>query len=384
VVFPTARIWAPQVPVDDIVAVGGVLRVPRRSYYDRDGIDYEQRARLAERHGKVPAGKSLEIERHREEIELRLEDMPTGLAEATAALTPVAVPDDVARYHPAARRLRDRNAEHQVSQAQLRRAVRVIHAIATEAQRRGWKAYTETAGVRIEPPEIKVRISIKERGVHRRGPWEEEVRRYRNYTPFFRERPVPTGPYDQDATGELELSIDVTPDGGFDGRQSRWSDRQSWTLEERLPHLFQEIAMRVVLAERHAVRQRNAAERAAEAAQCAKEERERQWHALMAQARERLIEDHRAAHLRGQADAWHEADRLRAYCAAVSENHSGDPDTEKFLTLAKNHATSIDPLSDPPALPCAPEPTAQALQPYMPAGWSAHGPEHGRGMYRAW
>lgn len=229
-----------------------------------------------------------------------------------------------------------------------------------------------------------MRISIKERGVHRRGPWEEDVRRYRDYTPFFRERPVPTGPYDEDATGELELSIDVTPGCGFDGRQSRWSDRQSWTLEERLPYLFQEIAMRIVLAERHAIRQRIAAERAAEAAQRAKEERERQWHALMTQARERLIEDHRAAHLRAQADAWHEADRLRAYCAAVAEKHAGPRHTEQFLTWAKNRATSIDPLTVPPTLPCAPEPTAETLQPYMPAGWSAHGPEYGRDIYRGW
>lgn len=370
--------------MNDIVAAGGVLRVPWRTYYDRHSVDYEQRARLAERHGKVPAGKWLEIERHRDEIELRLEDMPPGLADAVAELTPVPVRDDVARYHPAARQFRDEKAEHQVSQEQLRRAVRLVHAVAVEAERRGWKAEAETGGLCLRPSGLTVEISITERGVHRRGPWEHEVRRYRNYTRFLRERPVPTGPYDKDATGELELAISVTPGGGFDGRQRCWGDRQSWTLEERLPHLFQEIAVRIVLAERHAVRQRIAAERAAEAARRAKDERERQWHALMADARDRLIEDHHAAHLRAQAEAWHEVNRLRAYCAAVAAEHGGQPDTEEFLAWAGNHVASIDPLTEPPRLPGVPEATVEVLQPYLPSGWSAHGPEFGRGAYRGW
>lgn len=183
-----ANVSVTQQLMDEVAAAGGVFRVPRRGWYDRTGVDYEQRARLAERHGKVPHGKWLSIERHRDEVELRLEDMPAGLAEATAELVPVRVPENVARYHPAARRFRDCKAEHQVSQDALRRAVRIVHAIALEAQRRGWKAHAETAGVRIEPRGISVHVTLKERGVQRRGPWEEEVKRYGNYRPIFRRR----------------------------------------------------------------------------------------------------------------------------------------------------------------------------------------------------
>jgi hypothetical protein len=43
--------------VDDVVAAGGTLRVPRRGWYERDEIDYENRVRLAERFGRVPPGR---------------------------------------------------------------------------------------------------------------------------------------------------------------------------------------------------------------------------------------------------------------------------------------------------------------------------------------
>jgi hypothetical protein len=39
--------------VDDIIGAGGALRVPRKRWNDKGGVDYERRARLAESHGKV-------------------------------------------------------------------------------------------------------------------------------------------------------------------------------------------------------------------------------------------------------------------------------------------------------------------------------------------
>lgn len=360
----------------DVVTAGGTLRLPRPAWHGRPGIDYAHRARLAERHGKVPPGKWLSIEIDRDMVELRFEDMAEGAATTPPKLVAVPIPEVVGRHHTAARVFRDGRAKHRVSQNSLPRAVRLVEAVAREAQRRRWKVRAETAGLRIELGNISVDITMKERGVHRRGPWEEDVKRYRNYRPIFaRERSTPNGAYDQDATGELELAIAVTPCGGFDGRQSRWSDRQSWTLEQRLPHLFQEIQHRVVLAERFAIRQRLAAERAAEAQRHAQHQREQRWHELTEQARARLLEDHRATSLRAQADAWREAERLRQYCAALEAAHSEHPETATLLTWARRYIEAIDPLSTPPALPATPEPTAEALQPYLPRGWSAYGPD---------
>jgi hypothetical protein len=47
--------------VDDVIAAGGSLRVPRKRWNETGGVDYERRARLAESHGKVPAGSRLVV-----------------------------------------------------------------------------------------------------------------------------------------------------------------------------------------------------------------------------------------------------------------------------------------------------------------------------------
>jgi hypothetical protein len=47
--------------VDDVIAAGGSLRVPRKRWNDKDAVDYERRARLAESYGKVPRGSRLVV-----------------------------------------------------------------------------------------------------------------------------------------------------------------------------------------------------------------------------------------------------------------------------------------------------------------------------------
>jgi hypothetical protein len=123
-------------------------------------------------------------------------------------------------------------------------------------------------------------------------------------------------------------------------------------------------------------RQGIAAETAADAARREAEEREHTWHELMDQARERLIETHRATQLRAQADAWDEACRLRRYCDAIDVAHGDHPPTAQWLAWARAHATQLDPLTDPRTMHAAPEATPETLQPHLPDGWSALGPEH--------
>ena len=215
--------------------------------------------------------------------------------------------------------------------------------------------------------------------MHARGPWEDEVRRYRNvsrYSFLGRDRELPTGPYDAGATGRLRAELHVGRAWIYKGRQSRFADRQSWTLEDRLPHLSREIEERVAEARRVAEQERIAAEQAAEAARRAANERERTWHRLMDQARELLVETHRAAQLRAQADAWDEARRLRRYCDAMDATHGDHPGTAHWIAWARAHTDQLDPLTEPPTMPDAPEATPEALQPHLPNGWSAHGPEH--------
>jgi hypothetical protein len=361
--------------VKDVVAAGGSLRVQRpRWTYDWDGVDYENRAHLAMRFGKVPDGKRLAVINLRDELELRLVDAP-GRRYVRGELTPVPVPEKVGRYHAAARAFRTAAEHHQVSRALLPRATRIVQAIAIEAARRGWSADSSDGLLRIAAGDHAFSLHLYEQGVHTRGDWEREVRHYRDVSRdsyFYRDRVLPTGPYDADASGALTLELGGQRD--FPGRQSRWGDRQSWSLEDRLPHLFREIDERIVEAEHIAEDERVAAEERRIAAQREAEERERTWHRLMAEARERFLEDHLAATLREQASAWHTADGLRRYCDAMEAAHGGQPGTAEWLAWARAFVRRTDPLSMPTAMPEQPEPEPEDLQRYLPSGWSARGP----------
>ncbi len=196
-------------------------------------------------------------------------------------------------------------------------------------------------------------------------------------------RATPSGPYDADTTGELNLELQVARSWIFRGRQSRWGDRKSWSLEERLPHLLREIEERIAKADRVAEEERIAEEKAAEEARRAAEERERQWHLLMKRARKQLVETQRADLLRAQAAAWGEAERLRAYCDAMEAAYGERPESAEWIAWARDFSSRLDPLRVPPSMPEEPEETPEALQEHLPAGWSVHGPEYdGRGLTR--
>ena len=125
--------------VDDVIAAGGSCRFPQQRWHARGSVDFERRARLAEVYGKVPAEKRLVVRRvSNDEIEVVLEEAP-GYVSGRLEVTPVRVPTRVGRYHAAARWFRERTERHEVSRSQLARATRLIHAIAMEADRRGWQ-----------------------------------------------------------------------------------------------------------------------------------------------------------------------------------------------------------------------------------------------------
>ncbi len=376
--------------VEDVIAAGGSLRVPRWPAYSPDRVDYRRRARLAERHKKVPAGKRLSIKSIDRELEISLVDAPT--TRTPAQLSPVPVPEKVRRYHPAVRRFRENADGHEVSRALLGRAARILEAIAVEAERRGWDVGPTSGSVNdadstsstgcagdliLSPSEQTFGLQLREEGVHLRGAWEEQVRRYRDVSPgsvFYRDRTLARGAFDAEASGQLELELLVSRPWIFKERQRRWADRKSWTLEERLPHLFLEIEERIVEAELVAEEERVAAAEAAKRARIEAEERERRWRALIDGAKEELVEKQRADRLRSQASAWREAQLLAGYCDAIETTHGDRAETKPWLTWARDFVSRLDPLAQPPAMPSPPEPTPEALQSFLPDGWSAHGP----------
>jgi hypothetical protein len=370
--------------VDDVIAAGGSLRVPRKHWNEKEGIDYERRARLAESYGKVPRGSRLIVKTASAE-ELLIELVTDGSAaaegeeEPSLGLSPVAVPVRLTKYHRVAREFRDRTNLHEISRKALPRALRIVHALAVEAERRGYEiacvqvhedrygrtewrpAHDGQLVFTINGHQLKMRIW--EKGAGQRGPYEHQMTRWKQ----DREQPVRLmqfvhrpKPYDSGATGELN----VEALGSARGRQKAWGDRTRWQLEERLPNLLRELEVEAVEAEeRRLAREREQAEQ------------QRQWEAAMERGKRRFVDDHRLEVLRDRVRAWEEADAIRAYCASVEARYgvdaiAADPDAAEWLALARDHAERAQKL---PHMPAEPEITHDRLKPYL-GGWSPYGP----------
>jgi hypothetical protein len=360
--------------VADVLAAGGRLILPDETSHG--GVNWRQRAYAAQRHGKVPEGKRLSVAWTNAGFEIELLDGETGNELGADA---VPVPARVTKHHPVAREFRNRTSLHEVSRKALPRVLRIVHALAKEAECRGyqlgcvrvredsygrseWKPSHDGQLVfTINGHELKVRLW--EKGAGLRGPYEQQRKRWQEdrERPFremlFLDRPKP---YDSGATGELNIEAL----GWSHGRQSSWGDRKRWTLEDRLPQLLRELETQAVEAEE----QRLARERE-------EAERQRQWEAAMDRAKRRLVEDHRVSVLRTRVGAWHEADAIRAYCEAVEARHgaetiAADADAAQWLAFAREHA---DRAQRVPTMPADPEITHEALKPYL-GKWSPYGP----------
>jgi hypothetical protein len=378
--------------VDNVIAAGGSLVLPAKSWRDPGSIDYRRRARLAEQHGKVPVGKMLAIRNLPDgELEIELVDGPT-LPGSGEKPKPVEVPDRISRYHPAAKAFRDEKDRHEVSKEMVQRAVRIVHVLARQATARGWKvraaspsenAYgreswtpSKDGHLVIETKDELFWFRLREGKVHIRGHWEQEVEHYRNVDPesaWWRDRELPRGPYDANADGKLELELFCGQRYAYEGRQSRWGDRQRWSLEDRLTNAVLEVEIREAEAVHREERKREAAIEAKRQAEEAAKQREVDFEIHLKEAWQRLFEARRAKELRSQASAWAEALALSSYCDAVERAHGDDPEARRWLEWARGFIEKLDPLDKPPSLPEITEAPEDELQQYMPEGWSVRG-----------
>lgn len=381
--------------VDNVIAAGGTLVVPAKNWRDPGSINYRRRARLAEQHGKVPVGKLLAIRNLPDgELEIELVDGPT-LPGRDGGPKPIEVPDRVSRYHPAAKVFRDEKDRHEVSKETLGRAVRIIHVLAREATARGWEvraasvspnAYGRGSWTPSKDGHLVVKTTdelfwfrLREGKVQIRGHWEQEVERYRDIDPedaWWRDRELPRGPYDANADGKLELELFCGQSYAYQGRQSRWGDRQRWSLEDRLTDAVLEVEIRAAEAVHREERKREVAIEAKRQAEEVAKQREIDFEIHLKEAWQRLFEARRARELRSQASAWAEAQALSAYCDAVEGAHGDDPKTRRWLEWARGFIEKLDPLDKPPSLPEITEAPEDELQQYMPEGWSVRGAKY--------
>lgn len=368
--------------VNDVVAAGGSLRLPRTSYGRPGHVDYEQRARMAERFGKVPSGKRLVVH-HLPGAEVRI-DLVDGPETAVLPLRPVPVPRRVTQPHPVVVAFRTAADTLDVSRAAVPRAARILQALTVEAERRGhkvaapgpandsrgsrWASSDAGSGdgvVAISVDGHTCEVKLSEEGLQSRGYWEQRNRSYRHRPGGGGEWVTPPrSQYEANATGRLTLTL-VT---GYSssGRQQSWSDRTRWTLDEKLPEVLLEIETRAVEArERKREKERQAAER------------QRAWEQAMERARSLFLEEHRAKALADQADRWQRANTIRAYCAAAESTHPDSTETAEWVAWARSYGDRIDPLQQPPQRPPDPErispddlkPFLGRWNPYRPDNW---------------
>ena len=311
------------------------------------------------------------------EHEIRLEDMPEGFA---GEPLPVPVPARLQRPHAVAARYRDNTQNHQVSRAALPRSVRIVHALAVEAERRGNQASSPSSmahkrTARDSAKEVVAHLvltvgghayslGVAEEKVLLRGVWEERKRRAdeyrRNYPLFGGER---MKAYDADVTGRLTISL-LAPGYRHEGRATTWSDRKSWRLEDKLSELLRELELRAVDDdEREADEKRQA------------EERQRRWEAAMEEARRRFVEEHRAKVLRTHIAARHEVRTVSEYLRELEAAYGDDADAQEWITWVGQYIERVDPLRKTPSMPAEPEISNEDLRPFLPRGMNPYGPQ---------
>jgi hypothetical protein len=380
--------------VEDVIAAGGTLVVPSKSWRDPGSVDYRRRARLAEHLGKVPTGKLFAI-RNLPDGNLEIELVSGPTMPGGGKPKPIEVPEQISRYHPAAKSFRDGKDRHEVSRELVQRATRVVHVLSSEATARGWEvraasrspdAYgreswtpSKDGHLVIETEDERFWFRLREGKVRLRGRWEQEVEHHRNVdpdSPWWRDREIPGGPYDANADGKLDLELFCGKRYAYGDRQSRWGDRQRWSLEDRLTDVVLEIETRAAEATRRDEEEREAAAEAKRRAEEEARQREVDFKVHLKEAWRRLFEARRAKELRSQASAWSEAKALGAYCDAVEAAHGDDPEARRWLEWARGFIEELDPLDKPPSLPEITEAPEDELQQYMPDGWSVQGAEY--------
>jgi hypothetical protein len=278
----------------------------------------------------------------------------------------VPIPKCVTRIHPVAQRFRDDTTKHMVSRAQLPRCVRIIHALASEAERRGYTVANVEEGAgrdgrwRADDGHLLVtvhghpyRLKVLESKVTNRGAFDAETayRRSVRFPEFLSPRSRTS--YDQDGTGRLEITCDGY--GRRGGRTAIWADRNSWRIEDKLSELLRELEIRAAEDDYAKIERQREAER-----------RERERERTLEHARQRFLEQHRAQVLREQVTAWQEARTMRDYLALLEERYGDHAASAEWINWIRRYIDEhLDPLASPPEMPPEPEIRAEDLRPLL-------------------
>jgi hypothetical protein len=344
--------------IADLLASGGELRLDQS-----ESSRYEARVAAAIRFNKVPAGKQLVTSgRWGREYVVRLQDAPAWLH---AHLDPVVVPSSLRKPHAVVIALQSENSNFRLDRSVRHRALLLVQALATEAERRGYdvkatKVTRDAYGYRhadtkdyfsVTVHGYSVGVSLAQ--IVERTPHEPTAKELADKARYEWTR-IPK----YDAADSDRLSFKLS--GFHEHRQSKWSDSATHALEDYLAQILQEIELRGAAAERKRL----------EAIREADERRRRREIALE-EAKVKHREAYRTNVLHSQVEQWLFSQQVRRYLdamkpvvAAIADPKEAASATEWLLWCEASLLTQ-DPLLRRIAMPSNPTPTPQDLQAYL-------------------
>jgi hypothetical protein len=349
----------PQSLLADLASNGGALTIAHPPAAIRGA--YRSAISRAVTEGLVPEGYGLRhTGRDRGDLVIRLarlQDEPRR----PEPLPSIRVPEDLRVCHEAVAALRGATRLLQVSDEARERALRITQAIATECGTRGYQFGLRDDGkpsfqVSIGQDAFEFALSEESENREITDPEKLAEAKYGWQRVPSVIRTVPSG--------RLVLRL-----GEGYGSVS-WADRQRWTLDQKLPAVFQLISDR--------------AKAQAQRRQQEKEERQRRrraWEEAVPQAKQAYIEQLNRDRLHKQAARSSEAEAIRCYCrrleAAQAECADGlGEQIGAWVAWARHEADRIDPLNYPDRLayrvPEDVEPSE--FDKFMPRGMSASEP----------
>lgn len=351
-------------PVDQLIA--DVTGSPDGQVVRSEGSRgyWENLASSAIRHGKVPNGKTITVTTTgRDGTVITLTDARSG---PSGGREPVVVADALRRPHPTVAAL-IKDPRLPGTKPVRQRALRILDAIAKEAERRGYDVHAPAAPAGYTRAKGLLTLTI---GGHEEVIDVNELSDRVPHVPTAAERAhlqrfphstsVPT--HDQIPSGRLRLRI-LT---GWPRKDI--TDTKTLRLEDRLDTLFQEIDTRAATAERQALQRER--DRIA---------RQARWERVAADARIQAREQHRADHLTDEMGAWRQAREIDDYVTALTKHvatltGAQRDDADAWLEWIRAYRATIDPLANPLRIPEEPEYTADMLRSHM-RGLSPYGPD---------
>lgn len=312
--------------------------------------------------GSVPDGFVL---RHsgRDRGTLRIRLVPKSqLAPSAASLPAIPVSQVLTGTCELVRALQTQPQLLDVSEQTRPRALLIAQAIADECELRGYGV-----GLRDDQdPSFAVTVDEDRFGVVISEEWEQgeapEPEKLAAAKYDWQRIPVSVRPV---RSGRLRLDLQI-------GSAARgWADRTRWTLEQKLPHLFAEIAERATDLARARARQEEERRR-----------RRTEWDEAIPRARQAHLDQLNRDRLRDHLTRSAEADAIRAYCARLQALAEGIEDVDQldriteWLRWAADQADRIDPVGrlDELVYLVPSDISPRDIAPYMPRGLNPYHP----------